>query len=212
MRVAALSDVHGNLHALEAVLAEVEGVGVDAVVSCGDVYELLPSGAECRQLLERAGALFVRGNADADVDWPLTVELEVDGLGRVLFCHATPRNNEDVFTEEIADDDVLKLFGPVDADVVVCGHTHIQVDHLVGRLRVVNPGSVGMPYEGVPGAYWALLGPDVEHRRTAYDFEAAAAAARSVDRPDAEELAAMILSPPSRREALDEFTPMFPRE
>jgi putative phosphoesterase len=211
MRVAVVSDVHGNLPALEAVLAEIEREDVDAIVCCGDVYELLPFGDECRELLERAGARFVRGNADPDLCWPLTLELAVEGLGRVLFCHATPRNNEDVFTEEIADEDVLWLFGPVDADVVVCGHTHIQVDRTIGRLRIVNPGSVGLPYEGERGAFWAVLGPGVDHRRTLYDAEAAAAAARALDRPDAADLAATLLSPPSRREALDTFTPMFPR-
>lgn len=207
MRVAVVSDVHGNLPALEAVLAEIEREDVDQIVSCGDVYELLPAGHKCRELLERVGARFVRGNADPDLGWPLTLEQDVEGLGRVLFCHATPRNNEDVFTEEIADEDVLLLFGPVEADVVVCGHTHMQVDRRVGSLRVVNPGSVGMPYEGRRGAFWALLGPDVEHRRTDYDVEAAAASVGD----DRAEIAATLLSPPSRREALDEFTPMFPR-
>ena len=208
MRVAVVSDVHGNLPALEAVLAEIERERVDRIVCCGDVYELLPAGDECRALLERAGAFFIRGNGDPDLGWPLTLELGVEGLGRVLFCHATPRNNEDVFTEEIADEDVLRLFGPVAADVVVCGHTHMQVDRRLGDLRVVNPGSVGMPYEGLRGAFWALLGPDVEHRRTDYDVEAAVASLGE-ERPDVAEL---LLRAPSRREALDELTPMFPRE
>ena len=66
----------------------------------------------------------------------------------------------------------------------MCGHTHMQYDRTLSNgLRIVNPGSVGMPYEGRPGAYWALLGPDVEFRRTEYDVEAAVAAIRFAARP-----------------------------
>ncbi len=97
------------------------------------------------------------------------MELDVDGLGRVLFCHASPRNDEDVFLEGTAPEHVEPLLDGVAANVVVCGHTHMQFSREVGGKRIVNAGSVGMAYEDAPGAYWALLGPDVEHRRTAYD-------------------------------------------
>ena len=94
--------------------------------------------------------------------------------------------------------DVARLFETVDADVVVCGHTHIQYDRtLSDGLRIVNPGSVGMPYEGTHGAFWALLGPDVELRRTEYDVDAAVAAMRMRGAPDAEEqLIKPLLEPP----------------
>lgn len=116
-----------------------------------------------------------RAQRDFLASFAPTVAVEgVDGLGRVLFCHATPRNDTDVFTVESPDERVRFLMSGTDADVVVCGHTHMQFDRRLGALRIVNPGSVGMPY-GEPGAYWAMLGPDVSLRRVEYDRHAAAA-------------------------------------
>ena len=80
----------------------------------------------------------------------------------MLFCHATPQNDVDVFTERTPEERVAPCFAGVDADLVVCGHTHMQFDRTIAGVRVVNAGSVGMAYEEAPGAYWALLGPDVE--------------------------------------------------
>ena len=110
---------------------------------------------------------------------PLTVSVEVDGLGPVLFCHATARDDEEI----VLVNSPLAWFGDafvgVEERMVVCGHTHMPFDRLADGRRVVNPGSVGMPY-GPPGtlAYWALLGPDAILRRTAYDLERAAAVLR----------------------------------
>jgi putative phosphoesterase len=176
MRVAVVSDVHGNLHALQAVLDDLERENVDAIVCCGDVEG--PFGDECAALLERAGARFVRGNADEGVDWPLTVELEIDGLGLVLFCHGSPRSEHEILTRVSPENRVSAALAGVTADVVVHGHTHVQYDRRIAGRRVVNAGSVGMPYEGIRGAFWALLGPDVQLRRTDYDVEAAVAAIR----------------------------------
>src|SRR5262249_21171743 len=116
---------------------------------------------------------FVRGRlTDDQLDFlrplPLTEALEVDGLGRVLFCHATPRNDEEILTRISPDERWEEALAGVDADVVGGGHTHVQFERAVGGVRLVNAGSVGMPYEAEPGAYWALLGPDVELRRTPY--------------------------------------------
>ena len=85
----------------------------------------------------------------------------------------------------------------------MCGHTHHQFDRRIGDTRVVNAGSIGMPYEGRPGAYWALLGPDVELRRTEYDFAAAAEAIRATSYPDPEEKIELLTSPPSAEEAAE---------
>jgi putative phosphoesterase len=196
LKVAALYDVHGNLPALEAVLAEIPDDAT--IVIGGDVavglfpHETL---ARLRALGDRAR--WLRGNADREltpsekglapehtIEWvrgklseeeiaflhalPPSQELDVDGLGRVLFVHATPRNDVDIFTERTPEEQIAPLYANVDADVVVCGHTHTQFERVVAGKRVVNAGSVGMPYEDAPGAYWALLGPDVEHRRTEY--------------------------------------------
>ena len=138
--------------------------------------------------------------------WPATWPLEVGRL-RVLFCHATPRSDTDVFTRLTSEDNLRPIFAELDVDIVVCGHTHMQFDRWVGRVRVVNAGSVGMPF-GEPGAYWLLLhGPDVELRRTEYDAEAAAARIRQTSSPQAEVFAAgHVLRPPSESAMLEQFS------
>jgi putative phosphoesterase len=138
--------------------------------------------------------------------WPGTLRIEIEGLGEVLFCHATPRSDTEVFTRLTPADRLLPLFDGLDVPVVVCGHTHMQFERTIGAVRVVNAGSVGMPY-AEPGAYWLLLGPDVQLRRTAYDLEAAAARIRATDYPEAVEFAAHnVLRPPSEHEMLEALT------
>jgi putative phosphoesterase len=194
--VAALSDVHGNLPALAAVLAEVEREGVDAVVCCGDVAG--PLGDDCVERLLALGdrILLVRGNADEGVDWPLTVEVDVDGLGRVLFCHGSPRSEHEILTRDSPEERVRAALAGTEVDVVVGGHTHVQFDRRVAGRRFVNAGSVGMPYEGVRGAFWALVGADIELRRTQYDVEAAAAALEATGFPGATDQAGWLREPP----------------
>jgi putative phosphoesterase len=185
-RVAALYDVHGNLPALEAVLAA--AAGVDLIVVGGDVV----GGAFDAEAVERLRSLgdrvrWLRGNAERELregerdpalsdelveflyGLPERVELELPGLGHVLFCHATPQNDVDMVTPLTPDKRLRRILEGVRADVVVAGHTHMQEDRRVGGVRWVNAGSVGMAYEDEPGAYWALLGPDVELRRTEYE-------------------------------------------
>lgn len=137
--------------------------------------------------------------------WPTTIRLEVEGLGSVLFCHATPRNDMDIFTRETPDDALRPIFDGVDADLVVCGHTHMQFDRTIDEIRVVNAGSIGMPF-GDPGAYWLLLDGGVALRHTVYDLEAAAARIRATDFPNAEAFAAdQVENPPSEQTMLDRF-------
>ena len=122
--------------------------------------------------------------------WPRTLQVEVEGLGAVLFCHATPRNDMDVFTRLTPDTRIAPAFADVTAPVVVCGHTHMTFDRHVGTFRVLNAGSVGMPFD-TPGAHWLLLdagGPRFMH--TPYDLEAAANRIRATRYPDADAFAA----------------------
>jgi putative phosphoesterase len=187
--IATLYDVHGNLPALEAVLREIPG---DAVIVVGG--DVAAGGDEPAKTIERLQALgdrvvWIRGNADRELypgeeglappgvldetrarlseaqieflhDLPPTAQ-----IGRVLYCHATPRNDVDIFTERTPEERLAEIFAEVDADVVVCGHTHTQFARTIAGKRVINSGSVGMAYEDEPGAYWTL---DLEHRRTAY--------------------------------------------
>jgi diadenosine tetraphosphatase ApaH/serine/threonine PP2A family protein phosphatase len=140
--------------------------------------------------------------------WPATLLVEVNGLGEVLFCHATPRSDTELFTRLTPEDRLVPIFEGLNVALVVCGHTHMQFDRTVGRVRVVNAGSVGMPY-GEPGAYWLLLGPGIEFRQTQYERKQAAARILATDYPQAEDFATNnILQPPSETEALEVFTQM----
>lgn len=151
------------------------------------------------------------GHARTMAAWPLTLRIEIGGLGDVLFCHATPRNDTDIFTRLTPEDRLLPLFDGVDAPLVVCGHTHMQFDRTVGGTRVVNAGSVGMPF-GEPGAYWLLLGPDVQLRSTPYDLAGAAARIRATDYPQAEDFAASnVLHPPYEEQVLAMYSRAEPR-
>jgi putative phosphoesterase len=243
VRIAALYDIHGNLPALEAVLAEVDEARADLVLVGGDIV----TGPFPSETLERLSAFgerayYIRGNADRvlveDVGeatgpspWPerqawtraqltddqrgllarlaQTAVLEVAGLGEVLFCHGSPRSDEEIVTRATAPERLSEILSGVKQGVVVCGHTHVQFDRVIGGVRLVNAGSVGMPYEDEPGAYWALLGPDVELRRTEYDLERAAAAIRASAFPGADEFAdEHVLHPATAAEATEEFERM----
>jgi len=137
--------------------------------------------------------------------WPKTIRVESPGLGEVLFCHATPRNDTDLFTRLTPEDRLLPIFENLDVSLVICGHTHMQFDRVIGKLRVVNAGSVGMPFAG-PGADWLLLGPDVQLRHTSYDLAEAAERIRVTKYPQAEEFAARsVLQPPTEEETLELF-------
>jgi len=235
MPIALLSDVHGNLPALQAVLDELEGIQHDRIVVTGDLAAG-PFPRETLDLLVSLGerARFVRGNADREMIEPpadgmspmaawaaerLTEEqrdflavlpeslvLEVDGLGPTLFCHGSPRTDEEILTVQTPEARLRDAVSGVRERTVTCGHTHMQFDRTVDGFRVVNPGSIGLPYEGAPGAYWAVLGPDVEFRRTDYDLEHTAALVRAAEYPEADEFVAeYILASTPRAEATEFF-------
>jgi predicted phosphodiesterase len=242
MRVAALYDVHGNLPALEAVLADVHEADVDHVIVGGDVVPgPMPRETVACLLNLDLPTEFIQGNGDREVvarmrgietgtvpekfrevmewvaeqlqpeyeqllaSWPKTVRVDVPGIGGVLFCHATPRNDTDIFTRLTPADRLLPLFDRAGAPLVICGHSHMQFDRRIGQTRVVNAGSVGMPF-GEPGAYWLLLGPDIQLRRTSYDLVNAAERIRASKYPHAEDFAAHnVLQPPSESQMLDAF-------
>jgi predicted phosphodiesterase len=233
VRIAALADVHGNATALEAVLAQLEREQPDRIVSCGDLtWGALPR--ETLALLEPwlDRTVFVRGNSerellerkliDSDVArWQHTQHdaaelrdyvrvtqpravVDVDGLGPTLFCHGSPRSDEECVTVATPDERVAEFTAGVEEACVVTAHTHMQYDRRVGRTRLLNPGSVGLPYEPEPGnAYWALLGPDVELRRTPYDLDAALERMRAAGMPAFEQIEELLREPPSHAEVIE---------
>lgn len=201
--VAVLSDIHGVLPALEAVLAEPGVASAQRIVLTGDIATG-PLPVQTLDLLGDLGerAIWIRGNserelvecarggtpsgADPIVPWaagqlrpdqvallaglPSSARLGVDGLGEVLFCHATPRDDSEFVLVDSRPARWAEVLDGVDpaVDTVVCGHTHMPFVRLAEGRLVVNPGSVGMPY-GPVGAHWALLGPGVQLHRTLFD-------------------------------------------
>ncbi len=214
MRVAVLCDVHGNLSALEAVLAELASLDVETVVCGGDVFAG-PFPQECLDLLVGLDAVFVRGNADGESprapaglwEW-IAAQLDAASLERVanwphpvsldgvLYCHGSPRDLDEILTKVSPDERFRTALAAVEERLVVGGHTHVQFSREVDGIRFVNAGSVGMPYEGRPGAFWALVeGNEVEHRHTPYAVDAAVGAIRTTSYPGADEFCKLLLEP-----------------
>ena len=138
--------------------------------------------------------------------WPATLRVEIPGIGRALFCHGTPRSETEAFTRLTPEERLVPVFEGLGVSLVVCGHTHMQFDRTIGSVRVVNAGSVGMPF-GEPGADWLILGPDVEPRHTNYDLAKAAERIRATRYPQADDFAAnYVLRPPREADMLKQFT------
>jgi putative phosphoesterase len=228
MRVAALADVHANAPALEAVLAELESEGVDLIVFCGDLTRgPLPNETLAIVRGIETPVRFVRGNADRsigvhldergtwlasqhDTDATAFVNgfdeyalVDVDELGASRFVHGSPRSDEECVTPITPPERVNEFMAGVPERVVVTAHVHVSYDRQVGDVRLVGPGSVGRPYEDEPGARWALLGPDVELRCTAYDYERSAELYRASGIPLLEQDLELLLTPPRRDEAIE---------
>ncbi len=146
-------------------------------------------------------------HAGSDLDFAATFEhahsVEIDGLGQTYFTHGSPRSDEELLTAGTPEERLAAATGEIEERVLVTGHTHAQYDRNVAGVRALNPGSVGMPYEGKPGAYWALLGPDVELRRTEYDVDEAIARLRASGIPDPEQLVEVITKPPTPAELIE---------
>jgi putative phosphoesterase len=138
---------------------------------------------------------------------PEQLVFSIDGLGEILFCHATPRSDEEIFTPVTEFKRLTGIFAEVAQPFVICGHTHMQFHLQVGQKQVINAGSVGMPYAEQPGAYWLLLGPEgYELRRTAYDLAEAARQIRASGYPQALEFAdENVLRVPTAAEAIEVF-------
>jgi predicted phosphodiesterase len=206
---------------------------VDAVRALGDRAIAIRGNGE-RELVEarlRLDAGSARGDPDdiwssrthwaagvldrARLDWmgalPPLASVEVDGLGDVLFCHATPRSDEEIVTPLSSEDRIAPMFAVLAQHTVVNGHTHAQFERQIGTTHLVNAGSVGMPYETRPAAYWALLGPGVELRSTPYDVGGFAARVRATGFPEAEGFAEWITGPPGPDEAHEFFERMATR-
>jgi predicted phosphodiesterase len=206
--LAILYDVHGNLPALEAVLEDARQAGADRHLLGGDYALFGPWPHETVTRLRELDATWIRGNGErwtarpsdapddevvqgaigasrAELGEGLVGELaalpEQYATAEARYCHGSPRSDVRSFFPEPGDDEA-ELLGDVHEDRLVFGHTHLQFRRRsrAGGIELVNPGSVGMPFDGDPRAGYALVGGDgeIELRRVAYDHAASAAAVR----------------------------------
>jgi predicted phosphodiesterase len=227
VNVLALYDIHGNVDALEAVLADPRAAGPDVVVVGGDAVPGPFAGATLARLEtlgvpvrwvrgngEREVAEAVRGPTPADDDLAartaaitaaeiggdraralgqLPLTLALDG---VVFCHASPRRDDELLTRLSPLERWTDALAGIDAALVVAGHTHQQDDRVVGGVRFVNAGSVGLPYEGDGAARWLWVAGGVpELRHTAYDADGAGARMLAAGWPDERSVAAALVDP-----------------
>jgi predicted phosphodiesterase len=231
MNVLALYDIHGNLDALAAVLADPRAAGPDAIVIGGDTVP----GAFARECLSLLRGLevpvhWVRGNGEREVahaaangiqaesvppdagaeltaalsavtldpetsEWlgTLPTTIELDG---VLYCHATPRRDDEMLTRISAPERWAEAIAGVELPLLVAGHTHQQDDRLIGGVRFINAGSVGLPYEGDPAARWVWISDGVpELRRTEYDGAAAGRRMLAAGWPDRDSIEGALTEP-----------------
>jgi predicted phosphodiesterase len=152
-----------------------------------------------------AAARISRPQRDFMAAFAPTVGLDVDGVGPTIFCHGSPRSDTEIITRVTSENRLREILGEVREHVVVGGHVHQQFDRSIASWRFVNAGSVGLPYEGRAGAYWALLGPDVQLRRTEYDVQHAIEELRLGGFPELDEMLRESLVEPVDPNEVSEF-------
>ncbi|WP_044642758.1 metallophosphoesterase family protein [Risungbinella massiliensis] len=184
----------------------IRGNGDREVVMAYDGQPLSPNMSEKgREKTRWVAEQLTRSQRDFLAQLPDKITLHVKGLGDVLFCHATPRSDEEIFTPITSQERLSSIFKGIEHPIVVCGHTHIQFKLQVGDVCILNAGSVGMPYADRPGAYWLLLSPEgYEFRRTMYDVESAAQEIKDSGDPQAQDFAEQnVLTIPTAIEAME---------
>lgn len=226
MKVLALYDIHGNVDALDAVLADSRAAAPDAIVVGGDAVP----GPFARAVLDRLDALtvplyYIRGNGERETAEATMTQPEADDLAGVtaavtaaelgddrarrlrnlplvvtldgvLYCHATPRADDEMVTRASTPDRYADVLAGLDVAVVIAGHTHQQDDRAVGTARFVNAGSVGLPYEGDAAARWVWVVDGIpELRCTAYDAEAAGIRMLAAGWPDERSVRGALVDP-----------------
>ena len=195
----------GMLQALDVPVRFIHGNGDRVVLAQRSGRDINEVPSAFRDVIRWTAEQIDDSTAQWMATWPSTLRLHVHGLGDVLFCHATPRNDTDIFTKRTPEAQLAPFFEGLGVDCVVCGHTHMQFDRMVGRTRVVNAGSVGMPFQP-PGAYWLLIDGEPQLKHTTYDVAACAEAIRRTLYPQAADFSAHnVLNPPAEHTMVDVF-------
>lgn len=220
MKIAIISDIHGNVIALEAVLKDLkEQGGADQIVFPGDMVSFGPAPAETLAILRQLNnTYFLLGNTDryllertypstlTDNNWQSQLlysfhwtaerlgsegfdflhtlprfQVLQAGCYQLLAVHGSPRSDEEGLTPKTTLEDLEAMSIASQVAILVSGHTHVPMDRLMGDLRVLNAGSVGLPFDGDPRACYVIISnlaaegsrAAVEFRRVTYDIEKA---------------------------------------
>ena len=179
-------EVFHRLRTLEVPVDYIRGNGDRALVDVASGRESIGLPSALIPLFEWHVSQLEQADLRRISEWPLTSALRIGHLGDVLFCHATPRDDNEMFNAMTPAERVAPAFSGVEERVVICGHTHRPFDRAIGEVRVVNAGSVGMPFSGTD-AEWLLLGETIEPRRTPYDLADAARRIGATDYPRKDE-------------------------
>jgi putative phosphoesterase len=236
MNIAVISDMHGNLIALDTVLNDIAQRGIEQIVCLGDVASLGPQPREVLARLQALGCPVVMGNTDArlldpqlkeqpdedsrnmqevqhwcaqqlssgDQEYIRTFQPTIEvplPAGKTMLCfHGSPRSFNEIVKATTPDEDLDTIFSGIKSDILIGGHTHVQLFRRYRDMLLLNPGSVGLPMDGVPpmdgilNAAWAEYAIihaegnalDVEMLRVPFDVHALLEVARSSDMPHAE--------------------------
>jgi len=166
-----------------------------ARIEQGETHELRPRELWLADLHSAEDVAFLATFAEQAV-------VRVAGIGDVRFCPGSPRGDEELITSATPAERITVLMSGIKERVLVSAHTHLQFDRQVAGVRSINPGSVGMPYMGRPGAYWALIGPRVELHCSDYDLELARSAYLATEDPLREAMVELLLTPPTPDEMI----------
>ena len=211
MKIAIVSDVHGNLVALEAVLEDLETVQPDLVVHGGDLAWRGPRPAECVDRVREAGWPGVIGNMDRALEthrhegsvgwtaerlgpernaWLQSQPMEWRQEDQVALVHAVPGDLWQAVLPDADDAELRAVYGPLGARLAVYCHIHRPYVREMGDLTVANTGSVGLPYDGDRrSSYLLVTDGRCENRRVAFDVERAVADVETVGQPGAAKIA-----------------------
>jgi predicted phosphodiesterase len=213
-QLAILSDIHGNLPALEAVLSDVKNFAVDQIIIAGDVINFGPFSNQTAKIVIENNWPVIRGNneyflldsntprAPAEWSdpilfaptiwtvqqfnlnlknvistWPDTINLRFNDTPPIQIFHGTPDSPWESIFWTMTDEEIENLLSSVEANYVICGHTHLPMDRKSGRWQIFNPGSVGVPLDGILSASYMILEGDKQgwrptFRRIPFDYDA----------------------------------------
>lgn len=197
---------------MDTAVRFIHGNGEIDVLTCLAGREPIRVPEQHREVVRWTAGQLSEAHAREIQGWPLVHRISTGQAGDVLFCHATPESDNEIITRNTPAPVLAALCEPTGASIVVCGHTHMQFEVQAGSVRLVNAGSVGMPFGGTD-ACWLVIDEGIRLRQTAYNRDAAASRIRSTDYPAAAAFAEQnVLSSPAEADVLAMFDRVARRE